>query len=569
MVKNWVKRVIFGAVSVLLVSNPLMMTADASAMEPYSLDRSGKQVLLDWADIENAVDYSVVKIVNNAELGAVVSGASDYMDDDTLPNHDYKYRVTARILTPPAEEETVDPEEGEQMDPEGEVEEPMETYQELFTTSVVRYGLNKLSASSKLTTYNSVTVSYGSVYGVDEYEIYRSTKKTSGFKKIAATNKTSYTNKSLALNTTYYYKVRGKQTTTNGTYYTNWSTVLARKTALGGTTLKVSKKTHNAVKLSWTKADGATKYKIYRSTNKSKGFKLVKTVSGTTYTNKNLNTGTTYYYKLVPYRGAAKGPTTKTVSAKLTLEKTTISYVTPVGLGSVQIKWAKVAGASGYKVYRATSKTGQYRLVKTTKSTSYTDKKLSNNKTYYYKVKAYRKVGKKQVNSASSSAFKTVTPRKAGQFKVASSGYYVLNTSGIGYYSVCASAKCDWLNSYDENGLFYNKAYVYAAKGEYLTFDGYSKNAWIASGSHYYSPSQKSSFTKAGHYLVGFDIKPGTYKITSSKYFYYSVCSFVYCDWSTSDYNGSASNGGTRYVTLYDGDFLEISANGSIKGVRQ
>jgi len=53
-----------------------------------------------------------------------------------------------------------------------------------------------------------------------------------------------------------------------------------------------------------------------------------------------------------------------------------------------------------YKVYRSTAKSGKYKLVKTTKATSFINKGLTVGKRYYYKVIAYRSNGKKYGTSA-------------------------------------------------------------------------------------------------------------------------------------------------------------------------
>lgn len=55
---------------------------------------------------------------------------------------------------------------------------------------------------------------------------------------------------------------------------------------------------------------------------------------------------------------------------------------------SAKISWGKVTGASKYKVYRATKKSGKYKCVKTTTARSFINKKLKKGKHYYYKVKA-------------------------------------------------------------------------------------------------------------------------------------------------------------------------------------
>lgn len=66
----------------------------------------------------------------------------------------------------------------------------------------------------------------------------------------------------------------------------------------------------------------------------------------------------------------------------------------------IKLKWKKVSGADGYEIYRAAKKKGKYTriaVIKKGKTITYTDKKAKQKKTYYYKVRAYRKDGKKKV----------------------------------------------------------------------------------------------------------------------------------------------------------------------------
>ncbi|OPJ60750.1 M4 family metallopeptidase [Clostridium oryzae] len=67
---------------------------------------------------------------------------------------------------------------------------------------------------------------------------------------------------------------------------------------------------------------------------------------------------------------------------------------------SITISWKKVTAASGYKVYRAASSKGTYKLTKTTASTKYKDTGLKKGKTYYYKIKAYETANSKKVYSS-------------------------------------------------------------------------------------------------------------------------------------------------------------------------
>lgn len=58
------------------------------------------------------------------------------------------------------------------------------------------------------------------------------------------------------------------------------------------------------------------------------------------------------------------------------------------GYEAVKVSWAKVSGAKKYEIYRASSKSGEYKKIATTEKLSYSDKKINQNKTYYYKVRA-------------------------------------------------------------------------------------------------------------------------------------------------------------------------------------
>ena len=118
------------------------------------------------------------------------------------------------------------------------------------------------------------------------------------------------------------------------------------------------------------------------------------------------------------YPGVAKVTVKPAAGSGLSMSKTLVvlpSKVTGVKLTAkkkdMKVARKKTAGASGYKVYRATSKKGKYTCVKTasSKTTSFTNKKLKKNKKYYYKVCAFVKSGKKTYNGA----YSTVVMKKA------------------------------------------------------------------------------------------------------------------------------------------------------------
>lgn len=72
-------------------------------------------------------------------------------------------------------------------------------------------------------------IKYNKVKGADGYEIYRSTKKKSGYKKVVSTKKTTYKNKKLKSKRKYYYKVRAYRKVNGKKIYSAYSTVKAVK----------------------------------------------------------------------------------------------------------------------------------------------------------------------------------------------------------------------------------------------------------------------------------------------------------------------------------------------------
>ena len=93
-------------------------------------------------------------------------------------------------------------------------------------------------------------------------------------------------------------------------------------------------------------------------------------------------------------------------SSKLKAAKVDFTKVTSASYDKLRLSWEPMSGVDGYQIYRATAKSGKYAKIATVKgaaSASYTDTGRTCGTRYYYKLRAYKKIGGKTVYSKYSS----------------------------------------------------------------------------------------------------------------------------------------------------------------------
>ncbi len=156
------------------------------------------------------------------------------------------------------------------------------------------------------------------------------------------------------------------------------------------------------IKISWKKAAGADGYFLYRYDSQKKTWKCIQTISKetvTSYIDSRLTSATVYKYRVCAYVMADKkysGTCSQTVTTATKPAKVKVTSVT-AKKKAIILKWKKTAG-SGYEITYSTKK--NFSGAKTTKvsgayKSSCRVKKLKSNKTYYVKIRAFKKVGNK------------------------------------------------------------------------------------------------------------------------------------------------------------------------------
>ncbi len=157
--------------------------------------------------------------------------------------------------------------------------------------------------------------------------------------------------------------------------------------------IRLTGKSSNRAQLKWEEVKAASGYEVYRSVSKKDGYKKVGETKGsrsTSFTDKTVKSGKSYYYKVRPYKISGKK---KTTAGFCTAQNVRLLKMPGISVkaqsGRFQISWKKVKGASRYEVYRSASKKGRYvKVASVEQGTFFQDINCKPQKTYYYKVRA-------------------------------------------------------------------------------------------------------------------------------------------------------------------------------------
>ena len=264
------------------------------------------------------------------------------------------------------------------------------------------------------------------------------------------------------------------------------------KKVLASPEITVTELAYNKVRVSWNLVDDADGYRVYRKVSGGSWTRLG-TLSSTTktYTDKTVVPGTKYYYSIRAY---CKTSSTKIFSeyrySSAITTKTaapTLVSTTAASYNKITVKWEKVSGASGYRIYRKTVGGSWKKLADVSSSTTSYTNSVTTGVTYYYTVRSYRKVnGTKVLGRYNTTGLKGVAKTAAPKLvsaKIASktstkitwnkvsgaSGYrvYVKGTDGKWKVLATLGSSSSSYTYKKENG----KSYTYTVRS-YRTVNG-------------------------------------------------------------------------------------------------
>lgn len=402
---------------------------DASDIDAYSTTVDGvKKVHLYWnyAHAEDANGYYVSttytvyrsdKRTSGFKAIATLKDTSSYTTD-IKTSGDYYYCVVASAAGLSATSATVG----------------VRFYTPVGVVNSTDLDLNNLPkityySSGEYDTDSSIT-EYICSMNITGYEVYRSSKKTSGYKKIATTVTTEYKDKTAKSGKTYYYKVKpiSYDAATGKTTKGAFSEPEGFKIILNYIEqLEAKMSSSTKVKLTWDKLKGASSYEIsMKSDLTGDAYKVVKTTSKNSFTKSGLAKDTGYNFVVRAYvvkNGVKTYYTSSSVSVSTgfsaprnaVISKQTTSATATSFTSKSTIKWDKVYGATGYRVYGY--KNGDKVLIATTKKNTYTlSQTVSTTNGQYYSyvyIAAYK--GSKESDTTYLSSYAKPT-KKDGEY---------------------------------------------------------------------------------------------------------------------------------------------------------
>lgn len=151
------------------------------------------------------------------------------------------------------------------------------------------------------------------------------------------------------------------------------------------------------INLTWNNVSVTRGYTVKRAISLNGTYTAIATgITGTSFTDEDVNEATTYYYVISASNLAGEGPNSAKINA------TTTAFTVPqvisglkadAGDARVQLVWNAVPDVTNYRVERSTTSGGAYAVVSNTTNLRFVDLTASNDVTYFYRIIAENEKG--------------------------------------------------------------------------------------------------------------------------------------------------------------------------------
>ena len=252
---------------------------------------------------------------------------------------------------------------------------------------------------------------------IDGYEIEKSDSNKQSWSLLGKVTTLSVKSNSLKSGEMYKYRVRAYKVVNGEKLYGAYSDSIVGKTAPGKVTnFRYSQSNSTKIQLKWNSQSGNSGYQIYKYSNNSGKYILLKTITGSSrysWTNMYLKSNTEYKYIIRSFVTINGKNYYGDFSEEL---KVTTAPIRPKfrlvsdKKGQITITWDKVEGATGYVLFYKEGKNGTWKALTNNKFTgnSFTKKNLKSGVKYYFYLRAVNNYNGTLIKSATYFKEKTV-----------------------------------------------------------------------------------------------------------------------------------------------------------------
>lgn len=250
------------------------------------------------------------------------------------------------------------------------------------------YAKTSKPATPKTSTINAiggVQVSWNKISGAVKYNVYRRSAGQTSYTYLGTTTGNTYLDKTVKNGQYYCYTVRAFNA--DGGYSTYVYANTSTRKYVATPKLKSLTNDTNGLKLTWSAISGAS-YRVYRRGAGSTSWTYLGTTTNTTYTDTKATSGAYWRYTVRAvsggyYSGFESGIYTMRLANPYSIKASQVQ-------NGVNVTWAKINGATGYRVYRRGAGQTSWTYLGATTGNSFKDTKVSYGQYYRYTVRATR-----------------------------------------------------------------------------------------------------------------------------------------------------------------------------------
>ena len=445
---------------------------------------SGSQVNLSWVD--NATNETGFKIERKtgasgtyAQIATVGANVTSYSDLSLNAGATYFYRLRAANATA----------------------DSAYSNEASATTPVSPPATPTGFAASAIST-SQISLAWADVATETAYKIERKVGAGGTYLQIGTTsaNIASYGDIGLAVNTTYYYRLRASNASGDSAYSTEVSATTLNAAPAAPTSLAASALSTTQVNLSWTdNSSNETGFRIERSIGTTFVEITSVGVGVTSFADTGLLPGTNYLYRVRATNAlgdsAYSNQTNATTLVPPPAQPTGLA-ATSISSSQINLTWTDVATETGFKVERKTGAGGTFAQIGTVgpSVTTFSNTGLASGTTFFYRIKATNSGGDSAYSAeTSATTLNSAPPTPTGFAAVAVSasqinlswtdgpsetGYKVERKIGAGgTYAQIATTGAD-TTTYSNSGLAAGTTYVYRIRASNAAGDSsYSAEA--------------------------------------------------------------------------------------------